>query len=58
MILEDPLDDPADLPVPNRSPEPTKEQLDVSDWVLSGTIWGQSNAYLTFQSNLTFHKLS
>uniref|UniRef100_A0A8C7US03 Peptidylprolyl isomerase like 4 n=1 Tax=Oncorhynchus mykiss TaxID=8022 RepID=A0A8C7US03_ONCMY len=28
VILEDPLDDPADLPVPNRSPEPTKEQLD------------------------------
>lgn len=30
MILEDPFDDPADLPVPDRSPEPTKEQLDVS----------------------------
>uniref|UniRef100_A0A8C7DM42 Peptidylprolyl isomerase like 4 n=1 Tax=Oncorhynchus kisutch TaxID=8019 RepID=A0A8C7DM42_ONCKI len=27
VILEDPFDDPADLPVPNRSPEPTKEQL-------------------------------
>lgn len=35
VILEDPFDDPADLPVPDRSPEPTKEQLDVSDWVLS-----------------------
>nr|XP_029487068.1 peptidyl-prolyl cis-trans isomerase-like 4 isoform X2 [Oncorhynchus nerka] len=30
VILEDPFDDPADLPVPNRSPEPTKEQL--SKW--------------------------
>ncbi|XP_064846922.1 peptidyl-prolyl cis-trans isomerase-like 4 isoform X1 [Oncorhynchus masou masou] len=28
VILEDPFDDPADLPVPDRSPEPTKEQLD------------------------------
>uniref|UniRef100_A0AAQ4RLI4 Peptidyl-prolyl cis-trans isomerase n=1 Tax=Gasterosteus aculeatus aculeatus TaxID=481459 RepID=A0AAQ4RLI4_GASAC len=28
VILEDPLDDPPDLPVPDRSPEPTKEQLD------------------------------
>lgn len=30
VILEDPFDDPPDLPVPERSPEPTKEQLDVS----------------------------
>lgn len=30
VILEDPFDDPSDLPVPDRSPEPTKEQLDVS----------------------------
>lgn len=30
MILDDPFDDPPDLPVPDRSPEPTKEQLDVS----------------------------
>lgn len=30
VILEDPFDDPPDLPVPDRSPEPTKEQLDVS----------------------------
>ncbi|KAJ8008969.1 hypothetical protein DPEC_G00083940 [Dallia pectoralis] len=28
LILEDPFDDPSDLPVPDRSPEPTKEQLD------------------------------
>ncbi|KAK5853424.1 hypothetical protein PBY51_007208 [Eleginops maclovinus] len=28
VILEDPFDDPPDLPVPNRSPEPTREQLD------------------------------
>uniref|UniRef100_A0A674BYD8 peptidylprolyl isomerase n=1 Tax=Salmo trutta TaxID=8032 RepID=A0A674BYD8_SALTR len=28
VILEDPFDDPADLPVPDRCPEPTKEQLD------------------------------
>ncbi|KAL6096335.1 ppil4 [Pungitius sinensis] len=28
VVLEDPLDDPPDLPVPDRSPEPTKEQLD------------------------------
>lgn len=30
MVLEDPFDDPPGLPVPERSPEPTKEQLDVS----------------------------
>lgn len=30
VILDDPFDDPAGLPVPDRSPEPTKEQLDVS----------------------------
>lgn len=28
VILDDPFDDPRDLPVPERSPEPTKEQLD------------------------------
>ncbi|KAF4092051.1 hypothetical protein AMELA_G00016650 [Ameiurus melas] len=28
VILDDPYDDPPDLPVPDRSPEPTKEQLD------------------------------
>ncbi|KAL0967353.1 hypothetical protein UPYG_G00251180 [Umbra pygmaea] len=28
VILEDPFDDPTDLPVPERSPEPTKEQMD------------------------------
>ncbi|XP_068609774.1 peptidyl-prolyl cis-trans isomerase-like 4 [Brachionichthys hirsutus] len=28
VVLDDPLDDPPDLPVPDRSPEPTKEQLD------------------------------
>ncbi|XP_064196086.1 peptidyl-prolyl cis-trans isomerase-like 4 [Anguilla rostrata] len=28
VILDDPFDDPANLPVPDRSPEPTKEQLD------------------------------
>uniref|UniRef100_A0AAV2KCM6 Peptidyl-prolyl cis-trans isomerase n=1 Tax=Knipowitschia caucasica TaxID=637954 RepID=A0AAV2KCM6_KNICA len=28
VILDDPFDDPADLPVPDRSPEPTREQLD------------------------------
>lgn len=30
MILDDPFDDPPDLLIPDRSPEPTKEQLDVS----------------------------
>lgn len=29
MILDDPFDDPDGLQVPDRSPEPTKEQLDV-----------------------------
>ncbi|XP_069742126.1 peptidyl-prolyl cis-trans isomerase-like 4 isoform X2 [Narcine bancroftii] len=28
VILEDPFDDPQDLEIPDRSPEPTKEQLD------------------------------
>ncbi|XP_056437641.1 peptidyl-prolyl cis-trans isomerase-like 4 [Gadus chalcogrammus] len=28
VVLEDPFDDPPNLPVPDRSPEPTKEQLD------------------------------
>uniref|UniRef100_A0A665WMS2 Peptidyl-prolyl cis-trans isomerase n=1 Tax=Echeneis naucrates TaxID=173247 RepID=A0A665WMS2_ECHNA len=28
VILEDPFDDPPNLPVPDRSPEPTREQLD------------------------------
>ncbi|KAM9496008.1 peptidyl-prolyl cis-trans isomerase-like 4 [Clarias gariepinus] len=28
VILDDPFDDPPHLPVPDRSPEPTKEQLD------------------------------
>lgn len=35
VILEDPFDDPPDLPVPDRSPEPTKEQLDVSPLIFS-----------------------
>ena len=30
IILDDPFDDPPSLEVPDRSPEPTKEQLDVS----------------------------
>ena len=30
MILDDPYDDPKGLVIPDRSPEPTKEQLDVS----------------------------
>lgn len=30
VILDDPFDDPPGLCVPDRSPEPTKEQLDVS----------------------------
>lgn len=33
VILEDPFDDPAGLSVPDRSPEPTKEQLDVSVFI-------------------------
>lgn len=37
MILDDPFDDPAGLPVPDRSPEPTKEQLDVSVFILCQT---------------------
>ncbi|XP_043924961.1 peptidyl-prolyl cis-trans isomerase-like 4 [Protopterus annectens] len=28
VILDDPYDDPAGLPIPDRSPEPSKEQLD------------------------------
>ncbi|KAM4040278.1 peptidyl-prolyl cis-trans isomerase-like 4 isoform 2-T2 [Anomaloglossus baeobatrachus] len=28
VILDDPFDDPPDLPIPDRSPEPSKEQLD------------------------------
>lgn len=30
VILDDPFEDPPGLSVPDRSPEPTKEQLDVS----------------------------
>lgn len=30
VILDDPFDDPPGLSIPDRSPEPTKEQLDVS----------------------------
>lgn len=30
VILDDPFDDPPALAIPDRSPEPTKEQLDVS----------------------------
>lgn len=30
IILDDPFDDPTGLEIPDRSPEPTKEQLDVS----------------------------
>ena len=29
IILEDPFDNPKVLPIPDRSPEPTKEQLEV-----------------------------
>ena len=29
VILDDPYDDPKGLVIPDRSPEPTKEQLDV-----------------------------
>ena len=35
VILDDPYDDPSGLEVPDRSPEPTKEQLDVSDQITS-----------------------
>lgn len=38
MILEDPFDDPPDLPIPDRSPEPTREQLDVSVAPLTWTL--------------------
>lgn len=40
VILEDPFDDPPDLPVPDRSPEPTREQLDVSVAPLTWTHTG------------------
>lgn len=30
IVLDDPYDDPDGLEVPDKSPEPTKEQLDVS----------------------------
>ncbi len=33
MILDDPFDDPEGLPVTDRSPEPSKEQLDVSVFI-------------------------
>ncbi|ROI57998.1 Peptidyl-prolyl cis-trans isomerase-like 4 [Anabarilius grahami] len=46
VILDDPFDDPAGLPVPDRSPEPTKEQLDVSLHSLSNTVSWQSYANL------------
>lgn len=42
VILDDPFDDPPDLPVPDRSPEPTKEQLDVSvltSWIDFSNKW-------------------
>lgn len=42
VILEDPFDDPPDLPVPDRSPEPTKEQLDVSTLPPSDTLQGST----------------
>ena len=29
VILDDPFDDPKGLEIPDRSPEPTKEQLEV-----------------------------
>lgn len=35
MILDDPFDDPPDLLIPDRSPEPTKEQLDVSSTLVA-----------------------
>lgn len=34
VILEDPYDDPQGLVVPDSSPEPTKEVLTVSDYLL------------------------
>lgn len=40
VVLDDPLDDPADLAkfIPDRSPEPNKEQMQVC-LLLSGTIF-------------------
>ncbi|KAK1171561.1 peptidyl-prolyl cis-trans isomerase-like 4 isoform X5 [Acipenser oxyrinchus oxyrinchus] len=38
VILDDPLGDPHGLPIPDRSPEPTKEQLDVSTIVIHNTL--------------------
>lgn len=44
VILDDPFEDPPGLSVPDRSPEPTKEQLDVS---ICDSFLGKSwNKYL------------
>lgn len=41
IVLDDPYDDPDGLEVPDKSPEPTKEQLDVSpsDWSPSPEVY-------------------
>lgn len=32
IVLDDPFDDPEGLAIPDRSPEPTQEQLDVGQF--------------------------
>ena len=47
MILGDPFDDPPDLLIPDRSPEPTREQLDVS------SIWCCLFVFFLLRQSLT-----
>ena len=51
MILDDPFDDPPDLLIPDRSPEPTREQLDVS-WVF---LWLNVHNILMFCIDFAFY---
>lgn len=63
VILDDPFDDPPDLLIPDRSPEPTREQLDVSRvlWWLNvhayfswSIIWGQFRVLSLFPGDTYF----
>lgn len=53
VILDDPFDDPPGLPIPDRSPEPTKEQLDVS---LGDGFLGESWEQGTYSFNSVSHQ--
>ena len=50
MILDDPYDDPSGLEVPDRSPEPTKEQLDVSNQITTGMLHLKWNKVFRFKN--------